>query len=157
MRAVQGGDRKLRTFLRATLAALAAAALLAVVSGCGDLSRGELSRGVESLSALAAQGSLVAEGVAEDGTKSTYARVMAKTLGGEAEHEAEKLADAEPEEAVAAERGKAVAVAREISELFAELQTYPGDERHGATVQKHMAAAKTKADAIAEDLTGEEQ
>jgi hypothetical protein len=157
MRAEQAGGKKLRIFLRATIAVLSAAALLLLVSGCGDLSRGELSRGVESLSALAAQGSLVAKGVAEDGTKSTYARVMAKTLGGEAEHEAEKLADAEPEEAVAAERGKAVAVAREISELFAELQTYPGDERHGATVQKHMAVAKTKADAIAEDLTGEEQ
>jgi hypothetical protein len=127
------------------------------VSGCGDLSRGELSRGVESLSALAAQGGLVANGVAEDATKSTYARVMAKTLGGEAEHEAEKLADAEPEEAVEAERGKAVAVAREIADLFSQLQTYPGDERHGAVVQKHMAEAKEQADALAEDLTGEEQ
>jgi hypothetical protein len=137
--------------------ALAAAVLTIGAAGCGDLSRGELSRGVESLSALAAQGALVAKGVADDGTKSTYARVMAKTLGGEAEHEAEKLADAEPEGSVASDRGKAVAVAREISELFAELQTYPGDERHGATVQAHMNRAKTKADAIAEDLTGEEQ
>jgi hypothetical protein len=136
---------------------LAAVVLTIAVAGCGDLSRGELSRGVESLSALAAQGTLVAKGVADDATKSTYARVMAKTLGGEAEHEAEKLADAEPEAAVAGDRGKAVAVAREISELFAELLTYPGDERHGAAVQAHLAQAKTKADAIAEDLTGEEQ
>jgi hypothetical protein len=82
---------------------------------------------------------------------------MAKTLGGEAEHEAEKLADAEPEGAVEHERGQAVAVAREIAELFAELQTYPGDERHGAIVQKRMAGAKDQADAIAERLTGEEQ
>lgn len=138
------------------LAALAGAAVI-LLSGCGDLSRGELSRGVESLSAIAAQGGLIANGVAEDATKSTYTRVMAKTLGGEAEHEAEKLADAEPEEAVEEERGKAVAVAREIAELFSELQTYPGDERHGAVVQKHMAEAKDQADAIAERLTGEEQ
>src|SRR3954453_7132720 len=138
---------------------LCALAMISVVAatGCGDLSRDELNRGVESLSALAAQGGLVADGVAEDATKSTYTRVMAKTLGGEAEHEAEKLADAEPEEAVEKDRGKAVAVAREISELFSELQTYPGDERHGAVVQKHMAEAKDQADAIAEDLTGEEQ
>jgi hypothetical protein len=132
-------------------------ALVVLFSGCGDLSRGELSRGVESLSAIAAEGALIANGVAEDATKSTYTRVMAKTLGGEAEHEAEKLADAEPEEAVEDERGKAVAVAREIAELFLELQIYPGDERHGAIVQKHMAEAKDQADAIAEDLTGEEQ
>jgi hypothetical protein len=138
------------------LAAIAGISVL-LLSGCGDLSRGELSRGVESLSAIAAQGGLIAHGVAEDATKSTYTRVMAKTLGGEAEHEAEKLADAEPEEAVEEERGKAVAVAREIAELFSELQTYPGDERHGAVVQKHMAEAKDQADAIAEVLTGEEQ
>jgi hypothetical protein len=54
---------------------------------------------------------LVANGVARDATKSTYARVMAKTLGGEAEHEAEKLADAEPEAAVAPERHAAVQIA----------------------------------------------
>jgi len=146
-----------RIAARAAVLSAVVALLAGLLGGCGDLSRGELSRGVESLSALAAQGGLVAKGVAEDGTKSTYARVMAKTLGGEAEHEAEKLADAEPEAAVQAQRGEAVAVARELAELFAELQTYPGDERHGATVQKHMARAKAQADAIAEDLTGEEQ
>jgi hypothetical protein len=142
---------------KALLVAAAVGVLAVLAGGCGDLSRGELARGVESLSAIAAQGGLVANGVAEDATKSTYARVMAKTLGGEAEHEAEKLADAEPEEAVEEERGRAVAVAREIAELFAELQTYPGDERHGAVVQRHMAEAKDQADAIAEVLTGEEQ
>ena len=141
---------------RRGLVLLVVAGLL-VFFGCGDLSRGELSRGVESLSALAAQGKLIARGVAEDGTKSTYARVMAKTLGGEAEHEAEKLADAEPEEAVRAERQAAVQVAIEIAGLYSEIQTFPGDEHHGATVQKQMGEAKDKADAIAERLTGEEQ
>src|SRR5213079_1502513 len=85
-------------------------------------SRGELNRGVESLSALAAQGELVANGVARDATKSTYTRVMAKTLGGEAEHEAEKLADAEPSPEVIEERNAAVQVAGELADLFSELQ-----------------------------------
>lgn len=135
----------------------AAACLLLALGGCGDLSRGELSRGVESLSALAAQGKLIAKGVAEDATKTTYTRVMAKTLGGEAEHEAEKLADAEPEEAVHTERHAAVQVAMEIADLYTQIQTFPGDERHGAAVRKHMGEAKDKADAIAKRLTGEEQ
>jgi hypothetical protein len=136
--------------------AAAAVAVALVASGCGDLSRGELSRGVESLSALAAEGGLIANGVARDATKSTYARVMAKTLGGEAEHEAEKLADAEPSPEVAGERSAAVQIAGEIAELFSELQTYPGDERHGALVQRHMREAKEKADAVFVRLTGEE-
>ena len=130
--------------------------LFVLLSGCGDLSRDELNRGVESLSALAAQGGLIANGVARDATKSTYTRVMAKTLGGEAEHEAEKLADAEPSPEVKTERNAAVQIAGELADLFSELQTFPGDEHHGALVEKHMAEVKEQADAVVERLTGEE-
>src|SRR4051812_33293083 len=141
---------------RRAAAAMAAAALLLAAAGCGDLSRDELNRGVESLSALAAQGELIANGVARDATKSTYARVMAKTLGGEAEREAEKLADAEPSPEVDEERNAAVRIAGELADLFSELQTFPGDEHHGALVEKHMAEVKEQADAVVERLTGEE-
>jgi len=130
---------------------------LLLLAGCGDLSRDELSRGVESLSALAAQGGLIANGVARDATKSTYARVMSKTLGGEAEHEAEKLADAEPAPEVDVERKAAVRIAGELADLFSELQTYPGDEHHGALIEHRMAEVKAQADALAERLTGEPQ
>jgi hypothetical protein len=129
---------------------------LITLAGCGDLSRDELNRGVESLSALAAQGQLIADGVARDATKSTYTRVMAKTLGGEAEHEAEKLADAEPSPEVKEERTAAVRIAGELADLFSELQTFPGDERHGALVEKQMGEAKDQADALVERLSGEE-
>jgi hypothetical protein len=115
-----------------------------------------LSRGVESLSALAAQGELIASGVARDATKSTYTRVMAKTLGGEALHEAEKLADAEPSPEVRSERHAAVQIAAELADLYSELQIFPGDERHGAVVQRHMVEVKEEADAVVERLTGEE-
>jgi hypothetical protein len=136
--------------------AITAVLLVLPLGGCGDLSRDELNRGVESLSALAAQGGLIANGVARDATKSTYTRVMAKTLGGEAEHEAEKLADAEPSPEVAKERNAAVRIAGELADLFSELQTYPGDEHHGALIQRHMAEVKEEADAVVERLTGEE-
>jgi hypothetical protein len=134
-----------------------AAALVALVlaPGCGDLSRDELNRGVESLSALAVQGQLVASGVARDATKTTYTRVMAKTLGGEAEHEAEKLADATPSPEVKRERDAAVQVAAEIADLFSELQIFPGDEHHGLLVQRHLGEAKEQADAIVARLSGE--
>jgi hypothetical protein len=126
-----------------------------VFGGCGDLSRDELTRGVESLSALAAQGGLVAGGVADDSTKSTYARVMSKTLGGEAEHEAEKLADAEPAPEVAGERDAAVRIAGELADLYAVLQTFPGEEEHGAAVQRQMHEVKDRADALVARLGGE--
>lgn len=139
-----------------SVAAVGWVVLTVAFAGCGDLSREELSRGVESLSALAAQGGLLADGVARDATKSTYTRVMAKTLGGEAEHEAEKLADAEPEAAVREERHAAVEVAREMAELFAELQTFPGDEHHGLLVRRHMGEAGEAAEAIVERLKATE-
>jgi len=81
---------------------------------------------------------------------------MAKTLGGEAEHEAEKLADAAPDAEVKAERDEAVQLAGRIASLFSRLQTFPGEEAVGARVQKRMREAKEEADAIAERLTGEE-
>jgi hypothetical protein len=136
--------------------AILLAALALAASGCGELSNDELNRGVESLSALAAQGQLVASGVARDATKATYARVMAKTLGEEAEHEAEKLADASLEEPETADqRHAAVAVAGEIADLLSELQTFPGDEHHGALVQRRLAEAQEKADAIVAQLSGD--
>jgi hypothetical protein len=141
---------------RAGPAIVLATVFALILSGCGDLGRGELSRGVESLGALAAQGGLIANGVARDATKATYARVMAKTLGGEAQHEAEKLADAEARPDVRDERDAAVRIAGEIAELFSELQTFPGDERHGALVQRQMREAKEEADALYVRLTGEE-
>jgi len=141
----------------ATITAAVAAAIALALAGCGDLSREELNRGVESLSAIAAQGGLIANGVARDATKSTYTRVMAKTLGGEAEHEAEKLADAEPVPDVEEERHAAVRIAGELADLFSELQTFPGDEHHGAVVQEHMAEVKEQADAVVARLTGEPQ
>jgi hypothetical protein len=141
---------------RARLALAAAfATALVFLSGCGDLSRDELTRGVESLSALAAQGGLVAGGVADDSTKSTYARVMSKTLGGEAEHEAEKLADAEPAPEVADERDAAVRIAAKLADLYSVLETFPGDEEHGAAVQRQMHEVKDRADALVVRLGGE--
>ena len=135
--------------------AAAIAALSLLGTGCGDLSDEELNRGAESLSALAAEGTLIANGVSRDATKSTYTRVMAETLGGEAEHEAEKLADAEPEPGVRKERHAAVQIAGELSQLFSELQTFPGDERNGALVQRHMEEVQEQADAVVARLTGE--
>lgn len=143
-----------KTVRSASLALLAAIVLLA--PGCGELSNDELNRGVESLSALAAQGELVANGVARDATKTTYARAMARTLSEQAEHEAEKLADATLEEPETGDqRHAAVAVAEEISGLLSTLQTFPGDERHGELVEKHLGEAEEKADAIVAQLSGD--
>ena len=84
----------------------------------------------------------MANGVARDATKSTYARVMSKTLGGEAEHEAEKLADANPSPEVRGARDEAVGLAGRSPSSTRELQTFPGEEAVGARVKRRMREAR---------------
>jgi hypothetical protein len=98
-------------------------------AGCGDLSRGELRRGVGTLKSVAAEGELLALQVARDRSKATFARVQAATLAGQAEHEAEKLADAEPAPGLGQEKARAVELASGLSDTLGELEDRPGDER----------------------------
>src|SRR5689334_13588400 len=88
--------------------------LLLTLPGCGTLGRSELRRGVDSIGAIASEGQLLAAGVAADRTKSTYTRVQARTLGEDAQHEAEKLADATPQDGYAARRDRAVRLAGDV-------------------------------------------
>jgi hypothetical protein len=105
-----------------------------LLSGCGPLDRAELSRGVETLSALAAEGQLVADGVARDRTKTTYTRVHARALADDAAHEAEKLADASVQTGIERERDQAVTLAQQLDDTLGELETFPGGEHTGGQV-----------------------
>src|SRR4051812_1412830 len=74
-----------------------AVAVVVLFAGCGGpMTAGELRRSVETLESSAAQGKLLADSAAKDRTKTTYVRVFAREIGESADHEAEKLADAEP-------------------------------------------------------------
>src|SRR6476659_2709452 len=79
------------------VAALAAVVMAAsAVAGCGGpIENDELERGVLTLGSTAAEGRLVALDVVEDRTKVTFVRVHSAALADDAEHEAEKLQDAQ--------------------------------------------------------------
>ena len=98
------------------------------VGGCGDLSRAELKRRVETLDAIAAEGRILATGAAQDRTKTTFTRVHARDLADRAEHEAEKVADARPARGFQREGELTVDLASRISEALGGLETGPGDE-----------------------------
>jgi hypothetical protein len=129
---------------RATPAVLAAVAVL--LSGCGPLERAELKRGVETLTALAAEGRLVADGVASDRTRSTYSRVQARTLGEDARHEAEKLADATVVRGIETQRDQAVELAQKLDDALGQIDVFPGDESMGDRVRDELRS-------IEDDLT----
>jgi hypothetical protein len=126
--------------------------LCVVVSGCGPLSRAELSRGVETLSAVTAESQLVADGVAQDRTRATYVRVHARTLADDAGHEAEKLADASVEDGIGAQRDRAVAIAQRLDDTVGTLETHPGDERVGAEVHDELMGIADDLDQLTQRL-----
>lgn len=90
------------------------AAALAALAGCGQTDNAELKRRIQTLDAIAAEGRLLANGIIGDRTKATFARVHARTLAQDAQHEAEKMADAEivPHLERERERERAVAIAQ---------------------------------------------
>jgi hypothetical protein len=114
-------------------------ALALASSGCGNLSRGELERGVATLGSIAAEGELLAGDVERDRTKSTFARVRARELSDEADHEAEKLHDATPTGDIARERDRAVALAEQLAETLRVIQVAPGDEGRAREVRARLS------------------
>jgi hypothetical protein len=109
-----------------------------LLAGCGDMSRGELERRVKTLESMAAEGELLASEVSRNRTKMTFARVRAGELADDADHEAEKLADAAPSDGLTDARDDAVEQAQALADAFGTLQVFPGDEGRGAQVERTL-------------------
>src|SRR5215210_9464124 len=95
---------------------LAVLAVAASTSGCGGpMQPDELSRSIGTLESTAAEGAFLADDVADDRTKATFARVHARDLSDVVDHEAEKLHDAQANRPdVARAKRRAVALADQI-------------------------------------------
>jgi hypothetical protein len=132
---------------------LATASLSALlIGGCGPLDRAELSRGVQSLGAIAAEGRILADGVARDRTKRNFTRVHARVLAEEAAHEAEKLADAHPAAGLEQPRDQAVAIALRLADTLGELQVHPGGEDGGEQAQRQLSSTAGEVDRLVQGL-----
>jgi len=114
-------------------------------TGCGGLSRDELERGIGSLEATAVEGRILALGAAQDRTKATFTRVHARDLAEQAQHEAEKLADASPDAGLDGTRDRAVALAGRIADALSALQTRPGAEDGALEVRDRLQQAADEA------------
>lgn len=131
----------------------AGAALALLLAGCGGpMTRGELQRGVETLGATAAEGRLVALGVAQDRTKVTFVRAHARELAKDAEHEAEKLNDAQASGDLARVKAQAVRLAESIDSALGDLQVAPADRRTGGDVARRLGRLTGQAGRLAQGL-----
>jgi hypothetical protein len=121
--------------------------------GCGGaIRRDELSRGVESLGSMAAEGQLLAEQAAARRSKTTFTRVHARELGDQAAHEAEKLEDAASAPATASEKAQAVALAQAIGSALSDLQVAPTDRAGARTAARQLTRAASRASRLAGEL-----
>jgi hypothetical protein len=132
------------------VAAVVAALLLA---GCGGpMKRSELADSVETLDSTAAEGSLLASEAARGRSKTTFVRVRARELGEVADHEAEKLTDAEPANGVGADKERAVELAGQISTELGTLQTAPEDPASARDVSDRLKTLTDAAKTLGERL-----
>ena len=113
----------------------------------------ELARSIGTLESTAAEGALLADDVARDRTKATFARVHARELGETVEHEAEKLNDAEADQAdVAAAKTDAVDLADRIGSALGRIQTAPDSETDGRTAAEALSRLSEDAKKLADGL-----
>src|SRR4051794_16752775 len=139
---------------RRFVVAFAVLATAASVSGCGGpMTPGELSRSIQTLESTSAEGAMLAGDVADDRTKATFARVHARDLGDVVQHEAEKLNDADANEAdVSAAKQKAVDLADKIGTALGQIQTAPDDESGARTAGHQLSKLSEDAGKLAEGL-----
>src|SRR5215208_1950129 len=124
--------------------ALAAFVLVGAMflGGCGGpIQPDELARSIQTLESTAAEGALLADHVARDRTKATFARVHARELGETADHEAE--AD------VAPTKVRAIELADRISAALGRIQIAPDSETEGRTAQETLSRLSERAGQLA--------
>ena len=127
----------------------ALALTVAVLAGCGGpITDDELQRGIQTLGATAAEGRQVALDAAEDRTKVTFVRVEARDLGDDAEHEAEKLHDAQSRPGNADAKKEAVRLAQAIDAALGDLQVAPADRAVARDVADRLDRLGKQADAL---------
>jgi hypothetical protein len=139
---------------RTLFTALLVGAVAALGSGCGGpMTPDELSRSIQTLESTSAEGAFLADDVADDRTKATFARVHARDLGDVVQHEAEKLNDADADQAdVGAAKQKAVDLADKIGTALGQIQTSPQDESGAASAGHELSTYSEQAGKLAEGL-----
>jgi hypothetical protein len=136
---------------RALTAALLTAALIAL-AGCEPLGPDELQREVETIQSTAAEGAVLADQIAGQRTKRTFARVHARELGDSADHSAERLTDAAPAQTLVTPAQRAITLAERTADALGQLEVAPDDARAAEAAAARLRALAAKAAGLAGSL-----
>jgi hypothetical protein len=125
-------------------------ATLLLLSGCEPMSAAELRREIDTIHSYAAEGAVLGDQVAGQRTKRTFARVQARELSDAAEHSAERLTDAQPDDGLDSEMQEAIRLAEDISGAIGQFEVSPDNPELAA----RAAAKLRKLAARTDDLAG---
>src|SRR4051794_15278154 len=137
---------------RKGMGALCAIGLLLSLSGCGPLGQEGLQREIESIQSAAAEGALVADGVAGDGTKTTFVRVHTGELAGAVEQSSEKLNDATLDPRLRPDANAAIGLADKVSGDLDDLEISPDDRAQAAQIAAELRRVADRAGRLAGSL-----
>ena len=141
------GSRTPRT-LTVAIALVAAIAL----AGCEPLGPDELQREVETVHSTAAEGSVLADQIAAQNMKRTFARVEARELAEAAGHSAERLTDAHPADGLEAPTQRAISLAEDVESAVGDLETAPDDAEAAAEAAERLRELARQTDELAGSL-----
>jgi len=132
--------------------ALLGVGLAIAVAGCQPLGPDELQREVETVHSTAAEGSVLADQIAAQNIKRTFARAHAEELAGAAQHSAERLTDAHPADGLEAPTQRAISLAEDTESAVGELETAPDDAAVAARAADRLRELARQTDQLAASL-----
>ena len=142
-----------RFTLAKNFSAIAATLVILALGGCGGPIKGtELRRGVQTLGSAAEEGALLADGVWHDRTKTTFVRVRAREIGEDADHEAEKLNDAQSTSQGRRDKLQAITLATAVSDAVGDLQVSPSNRTVARSTARNLRQLADRAQTLEERL-----
>jgi hypothetical protein len=122
-------------------------AALPLLAGCEPLTANELQHEAGAIHSTAAEGALLADGVARARTLSSFVRAHAKELADAADTSARKLHDGTVPPALKAPTAKAIGLATKTSSALGDLELSPSNPKLAARLEtklKRLGAQATR-------------
>jgi hypothetical protein len=132
--------------MRRRLPLIVLVACLPFLAGCEPLTANELEHEAGAIHSTAAEGALLADGVARSRTLSSFARAHAKELADAADTSARKLHDATVPPSLRSETTRAIDLATRTSAVLGDLELSPSNPQQAAGLEerlKRLAAQAT--------------
>jgi hypothetical protein len=123
-----------------------------LVSGCEPLTADELGQEAATIHSTAAEGALLADGVAMERTTSPFVRAHAEELAGATDASARKLHDATVPDDLRAAVRRAIALATRTSSALGDLALSPSDPERAAAIEARLKRLAAQADQLASRL-----